>query len=50
MEANFQLIVLYTILIEQQAIILLDSSTHPDDPLISKVQYTLEFYERQTFS
>ena len=28
----------------------LDSSTHPDYPLISKVQYTLEFYERQTFS
>ena len=28
----------------------LDSSTHPDYPLRSKVQYTLEFYERQTFS
>ena len=28
----------------------LSSSTHNDYPLISKVQYTLEFYERQTFS
>ena len=28
----------------------LDSSTHPDYPLISKVKYPLEFYERETFS
>ena len=41
--------VLDTILIEQQAFYL-DSSTHSDYPLISKIQYTLGFYERQTFS
>ena len=43
--------VLDSILIEQQELqFYLDSSTHPDYPLISKVLYTLEFYERQTFS
>ena len=34
---------------QNESIILMLITTHPNYPLISKVQYTLEFYERLTF-